>query len=463
MRRRLAWSTTLIAAVLTIAGLLVPAPALSAAATIHPGVLWYDTAGNRLQAHGAGVFKVGSTYYMVGEDKTAGATFTAVACYSSTDLATWTRVGNALSRQSSGDLAAGRIVERPKVLYNSATGQYVMWMHIDNSSYSDARAGVATSPTPCGPYTYRGSSRPLGFESRDIGLFKDDDGTAYLLTEDRAHGLRIDRLSNDYTQAVSSAAVLADLESPAMVKVNGRYLLFASHLTGWSTNDNVYATAGSPSGPWSGFSTFAPSGSRTFDSQTSFVLPVSGSSGTTYVYIGDRWNSNDLNSSLPVWLPLTINGGTASMSTYYDAWTIDTATGTWAAVPSQSFSLVGAQSGRCLDVTGGAAVNGSTAQIYDCNGGGGQKWSLTSAGELRAFGGAKCLDVFDQKTTAGSTVGIWDCNGGVNQKWTLNSNGSVVGVQSNLCLDVNGNQTANGTKVQIWTCNGGANQRWTRS
>jgi hypothetical protein len=426
---------------------------------VTPGALWYDTAGNRLQAHGVGVFKVGSTYYMVGEDKSAGATFTAVACYSSTDLATWTRMGDALSRQGSGDLAAGRVVERPKVVYNSTTGQYVMWMHIDNSSYSDARAGVATSPTPCGPYTYRGSSRPLGYESRDIGLFKDDDGTAYLLTEDRRNGLRVDRLSADHTSVVSATAVLADLESPAMVKVNGRYFLFASHLTGWSTNDNAYATASSPSGPWSGFTTFAPSGSRTFNSQTSFVLPVSGSSGTTYVYIGDRWNPNDLNSSQPIWLPLTINGGTASMNTFYESWSIDTATGSWAPL---SFTMVGAKSGRCLEAAGNSSANGTNIQIYDCNGGENQQWYLTSAGELRAFGRAKCLDVLNGRTTAGSSVGIWDCSGGANQKWTVNSDGTVVGVQSGLCLDVSGNQSTNGAKVQIWTCNGGANQKWTR-
>jgi hypothetical protein len=40
-----------------------------------------------------------------------------------------------------------------------------------------------------GPYTYRGRSRPLGFQSRDIGLFQETDGTGYLLTEDRASGL----------------------------------------------------------------------------------------------------------------------------------------------------------------------------------------------------------------------------------------------------------------------------------
>ncbi|MBP2707869.1 lectin [Microbispora sp. RL4-1S] len=248
-----------------------------------------------------------------------------------------------------------------------------------------------------------------------------------------------------------------------MVKVNGRYFLFASHLTGWSTNDNVYATATSLSGPWSGFTTFAPAGTSTFNSQTSFVLPVSGSSGTTYVYLGDRWNSGDLNSSVPVWLPLTINGGTASMSTFYSSWTIDTVTGSWAPPATQPDSaLVGEQSGRCLDVPGAASANGTQTQIYDCNGGENQKWYATSAGELRTFGRTKCLDVLNRGTTPGSAVGVWDCNGGTNQKWTLNSNGTITSAQSGLCLDVTGGQTANGTKVEIWSCNGGANQRWSR-
>jgi hypothetical protein len=278
-------------------GLLPAGPAPAAPVTMRPGTAWTDTAGARLQAHGAGVFQVGSTYYLVGEDKAAGATFTAVACYSSTDLVNWTRQGNALSRQSSGDLTADRIVERPKVLYNATTKLYVMWMHIDQPGYPDGRAGVATS-----------------------------DGTAYLMSEDRASGLRIDRLSADYLTATTETAVLPNLESPAMVKVNGRYFLFASHLTGWNTNDNVYATATSPTGPWSSFSTFAPVGTNTFNSQTSYVLPVSGTAGTSYVYIGDRWKSTDLYNSAQVRLPLTISGSTASMNTFYGSWSIDAVT-----------------------------------------------------------------------------------------------------------------------------------------
>src|SRR3954468_507267 len=336
---------TLLASGMLVA--LTTSPAVAATETITPGTQWTDTAGNRLQAHGAGIFTVGSTYYMVGEDKSAGATFTAVACYSSTDLVHWTRQANALSRQASGDLAAGRIVERPKVIFNSSTGKYVLWMHIDNTAYQDRRAGVATSSTPCGPYTYLGASGPLGHQSRDLGLFKDDDGTAYLMHDDPAGSLRIDRLSADYTTAQSAVASFPELEAPAIAKVGSRYFLLGSHLTGWGTNDNVYATATSLSGPWSSFTNVAPAGTRTYDSQTSFLLPVTGSAGTSYVYIGDRWNSNDLYSSLPVWLPITLSStGTAALS-WYPSWGIDIAAGT---ITLPNYRLTGTQSNRCLAI-----------------------------------------------------------------------------------------------------------------
>ena len=96
----------------------------------------------------------------------------------------WTYVGALLSRTASGDLGPSRVVERPKVIYNSSTRKYVMYLHIDDSSYGEAKVGVATGDSVCGKYNYLGSWRPLGFQSRDIGLYQDDDGKAYLLTED---------------------------------------------------------------------------------------------------------------------------------------------------------------------------------------------------------------------------------------------------------------------------------------
>lgn len=46
----------------------------------------------------------------------------------------------------------GKVVERPKVIYNAATRQYVMWLHMDSCKYELAQAGVAVSETPTGPY-----------------------------------------------------------------------------------------------------------------------------------------------------------------------------------------------------------------------------------------------------------------------------------------------------------------------
>ena len=40
-------------------------------------------------------------------------------------------------------------------------------------SYGAAQVGVATAKTPCGPYTYKASWKPLGADSRDEGLFQD--------------------------------------------------------------------------------------------------------------------------------------------------------------------------------------------------------------------------------------------------------------------------------------------------
>lgn len=65
-----------------------------------------------------------------------------------------------------------------------------MYLHVDGpvkgiqGGYSYAGVGIAVSNKPAGPFKYVKIFRPLGHESRDIGQFIDDDGTAYLIFED---------------------------------------------------------------------------------------------------------------------------------------------------------------------------------------------------------------------------------------------------------------------------------------
>jgi hypothetical protein len=139
------------------------------------------------------------------------------------------------------------ILECPKVFYNAKTKKYVMYMHIDGplpgtssttttpSSYGLARVGVAVSDTVDGEYRYLRSFRPLGHESRDIGQFVDDDGAAYLITEDRPLGFHIEKLSDDYLDVEKDIALVPmHLEGGALVHFQGLYYAIGSALTGWA-------------------------------------------------------------------------------------------------------------------------------------------------------------------------------------------------------------------------------------
>ncbi|THV27115.1 RICIN domain-containing protein [Glycomyces paridis] len=124
--------------------------------------------------------------------------------------------------------------------------------------------------------------------------------------------------------------------------------------------------------------------------------------------------------------------------------------------------IVGAHSGRCLEVTGIGTANGTDTQLWDCWGGSNQQWTYTAGKQLTVYGN-KCLDAYGKGTTNGTKVVIWDCNGQANQQWNLNADDTITGVQSGLCLDASGWGTSNGTKVTLWTCGSGqANQQWTR-
>jgi lysophospholipase L1-like esterase len=121
-------------------------------------------------------------------------------------------------------------------------------------------------------------------------------------------------------------------------------------------------------------------------------------------------------------------------------------------------ALVGAASGRCLDVPGASTTNGVQPIIWDCSGAANQRWSFDGQ-TLRSVG--KCLDS-PTGATAGAKAQLWDCSGGTNQRWNHNGNGTISNAQSGLCLDVNGKATANGSTVLLWTCTAAANQLWSR-
>nr|WP_239163601.1 ricin-type beta-trefoil lectin domain protein [Actinoplanes rishiriensis] len=125
--------------------------------------------------------------------------------------------------------------------------------------------------------------------------------------------------------------------------------------------------------------------------------------------------------------------------------------------PPTSGALVGAGSGRCLDVPNGNTTNGTQPIIGDCTGSANQRWTFNGQA-LQALG--KCLDS-PTNANAGVKAQLWDCSGAANQRWSRNANGTISNAASGLCLDVNGRATAAGSSVVLWTCTAATNQVWT--
>jgi len=337
--------TTIFLALLALAVFTLPtfaadAPALS---EFRPGQVWNDTDGKPINAHGGGVLYHEGTYYWYGELK-IGKTWTpesnrgwggtrveaaGVSCYSSKDLYNWKNEGVALpsvQNDPKHELHKSKVIERPKVLYNKATKKFVMWMHVDSEDYSFARAGVAVSDSPTGPFQYLGSFRPNNSMSRDMTVFMDDDGKAYLFhaSENNAT-MHIVLLSDDYLKPTDRFARVFEgrsMEAPAVFKHKGRYYLMASGCTGWAPNAARSAVADSILGPWTELDNpcRGPEAGITFGGQSAFILPVVEKPGT-FIFLGDRWKPRDLQNSLYLWLPITLTDKGFEVP-WKDAWSL---------------------------------------------------------------------------------------------------------------------------------------------
>ena len=301
-----------------IFGLLVATTLLGAESPlIRPGEVWRDNRGEQIQAHGGGILQWKGEYYWFGEDRSVDndPERRYVASYSSRDLVHWKFRHQVVSLSDPEHLGPKWVLERPKVFHNAHKGKFVMYAHLDSGNYGLAKVAVLVCDRIDGNYQYVRSFRPLDQESRDIGQFIDDDGSAYLIFESRpTKGFFIAKLSDDYLKVEQEVSFLhAPLEGGALVKYDGLYYAIGSHMTGWRPNPNVYATAHSLSGPWTEFKDIAPQETNTYGAQSTMMLKVVGSRKTTVIYMGDIWRPKTLWDSRYLWMPVEIGNGTMSL------------------------------------------------------------------------------------------------------------------------------------------------------
>jgi hypothetical protein len=348
-------------------------------ATFRPGQVWLDNNGVAINAHGGGILFHEGVYYWFGEHKIAGPAGNkaevGVHCYSSADLLRWKDEGIALpvSEDPQSDIAKGCILERPKVIFNRATGKFVMWFHLERKGqgYADARSGVAVADSPTGPYRYRESFRPNagiwprnldpgerraltaeeqdklsgktpgwhssslilrrdfagGQMARDMTLFVDDDQAAYhIYASEENRTLQISRLTEDYLRPAGDyVRVFPDdyNEAPAIVKLGGKYYLISSGCTGWDPNPARSAVADHIQGPWTSLGNPCQGTEdqlkTTFRSQSTHLLPIQGAPGKV-IFMADRWTPGDAIDGRYVWLPLRFQDGKPVLN-WLEEWT----------------------------------------------------------------------------------------------------------------------------------------------
>jgi len=351
--------------------------------SFHPGKMWTDKRGVHINAHGGGILFHDDIYYWYGEHKVEGdagnSAQVGVHLYTSSDLLNWEDQGIALkviTDDPDSEIARGCILERPKVIYNARTRKFVMWFHLEllGMEYDAARTGVAISDRPQGPFTFVKSFRPnagfwpvnveefhklpvsdtvkekycgglgclpahvdslniLGRDfhggqmARDMNLFVDSDGKGYhLYSSEENSTLHISELTDDYLSYSGKYVRLFPnryMEAPTIFKTNdSTYYFIGSDCTGWNPNAARSAVARNIFGPWKelGNPCIGADSSITFNSQSTFILPVEGVENA-FIFMADRWKPENHIDGTYVWLPISFEDDGLYIR-WFDQWNL---------------------------------------------------------------------------------------------------------------------------------------------
>ncbi|MEV7104016.1 endo-1,4-beta-xylanase [Streptomyces atroolivaceus] len=112
---------------------------------------------------------------------------------------------------------------------------------------------------------------------------------------------------------------------------------------------------------------------------------------------------------------LDVPNGSTNDGTQLQLWDCGNSTNQqWVATGSGEFRVYG---DKCLDAAG--TGNGSKVQIYSCWGGDNQKWRVNSDGSIVGVQSGLCLDAVGTGTANGTRIQLYSCSNGSNQRWTL--------------------------------------------
>jgi hypothetical protein len=316
---------------------------------------WYDDDGILIEAHAPHIIgPIQGRYYMVGQfankGNASGADIGAnegIWMYSSADLLNWHFEGQILDNGGSGG-TAWNYVERPNILFDSSTNQYVLWAHMSNSHDSSDRAGIATAANIRGPWAWQTVTlNPDNNGFKDFSLFQDDDGTGYVAYVIGTQGsITISRLRGDYqgTTGSSVGGLAAGTEGPILWKRHGTYFLASSSTNYYNSVSGTFnlryitcSPCSTPLGSWnSGYSYLfspVPTANQPYNCQSSGILNIP-SRQDAFLLLCDFYNPTSLYNSRQSWAPLTFPNSTTAQANTPAVWDLTT----WGLAPKAAIS-----------------------------------------------------------------------------------------------------------------------------
>ncbi|QRW15720.1 glycoside hydrolase family 43 protein [Rhizoctonia solani] len=298
---------------------------------IVPGADWRDTDGVLIQAHGGAMVRTDDgTFYWFGEDHRPGGThFTGIAVYSSKDLYNWKNEGLAFKPVEGTPAASDQVGERPKVVYSEKTKQWVarpipilavfpfgqpkLLSHYQAIGLSPNSGSRHTSPTRYMAHAETTRS-PVSDDRLNVSeIIYSFSGKHF-------------RLAVENMYLSMNSIKVQTLKLPD-VQGERNLLPHFQPKDGYRPNNAQLFTAPALTGPWTRQPQLAPEGTNTWESQNTFELKIKGTKKTTHIFMGDRWDRDELSDSRYMWLPITIGGKQAASLEWHDIWKIDVNTG----------------------------------------------------------------------------------------------------------------------------------------
>lgn len=256
-------------------------------------------------------------------------------------------------------------LERITFLQHPTTNQIVMWGHFENTANYDLAQVAVAYADPGEQFTFGGTYRPLGYDSRDLTFFADG-ANAYLVSSfDTNTNMNIYGLTPNWTYVTEVVAEVYPKqyrEAPAMAKSNGTYYLYTSRASGWYPSLPEYITATDLKGPWTDAEVMG--NTATFATQSGNVNQFADG---RYMMAADRWSANWSPANGPnrqLYLPMSVaDGAPFAAGKYYPSVRYDSS------VTTSGQSFFGVQTGKIVSVGKPGSSDAGSANISLANDG----------------------------------------------------------------------------------------------